>query len=64
MWSVTVDRGAPPPDRAKYDGGQNLPCIAALLMLAARSCRNCLEGTPVRELTRWEGATFGGYCTS
>src|SRR5664279_4052777 len=56
--------GGPPQDPAKYDGDQNLPRFAALLVLPAKSCRNCLDEPPLRELTRWESATFGVYCTS
>ena len=56
--------GAPPHDPVTYDGDQNLPCIAALLILPTKSCRSRREETPLRELTRWESATFGRYCTS
>src|SRR5664280_1135255 len=34
--------------------------VAALLILPMKSCRNRLDETPLRELTRWESATFGG----
>ena len=56
-----MDSGAPPHDPAKYDGDQNRPRIAALLILPTKSCRNRLDERPLRELTRWESATFGGY---
>ena len=51
-------------NRAKYDGGQILPCITALLILSTKSCRNRLGEAPVRELTKWESATLGGWGTS
>jgi hypothetical protein len=60
MWSLTVDSGAPPQDPGKEDGGQNRPRIAAWLILPVKSWRNRLDETPLRELTRWESATFGG----
>src|SRR5450759_3643251 len=56
--------GAPPHDPAKYDGDHNRPRIAAGLIRPTKSCRNRLDETPLSELTRWESATFGGYCTS
>ena len=48
--------GAPPHDPAKYDGDQNLPCIAAGLIWPTKSCRSRREETPLRELTRWQSA--------
>src|SRR5450631_2739149 len=50
--------------RRSMTGDQNLPPVAALMILPTKSCRNCLDETPSRELTRWEIATFGGCCTS
>jgi len=66
MLSLTMCSGAPPHDRAKYDGDQNLPRIPAWLIRPSKSCRSRRDEAPlrVRELTRWESATFGGYCTS
>jgi len=57
---LTVDSGGPPHDPAKFDGDQNLLCIAALLILPVKPCRSRLGETPLRELTRWQSATFGG----
>ena len=55
-----MDSASQPQDLAEYDGDQNLPRFAALLVLPAKSCRNCLDELPLRLLTRWESATFGG----
>jgi hypothetical protein len=36
MSSLMVDGGSPPHDPAMYDGDQNLPPVAAVLIVAAR----------------------------
>lgn len=56
--------GAPGHGPGKYDGDQSLPRIAAVLILPAKSCGSRREETPLRELTSWESATFGGCWTS
>ena len=63
MYSWAVAGGGPPRELAECDGDQNLPSRAGLVIVAAKSCRNALDETPLRESSRRESATFGRYGT-